>query len=432
MKSIRIRLLSWFLGCVTLVAIAAGWGVYRSALVDADELFDYQLRQLALSLRDQGIVQELAGPDESYEIVVQIWNAGGARVYLSHPYSDLPERATLGFADVRTESGDWRVFSVQVRGRTIQVAQPKSVRRELARMHAFRTLLPVLVLLPLLAAALWFGAERALRPVSLVTRQVRAREPTLLTPLPEEQLPEEILPLVRALNDLLRRLSAALDVQRAFVADAAHELRSPLTALRLQIQLLDRAPDPEARRGARAQLTAGIERASHLVDQLLTLARSDPDASERPLVPVRLDETARQAVADVAPLAEARGVDLGLAVAEEATFRGDPDALYVLIRNLADNAVRYTPHGGRVDVRVQRREGEAVLEVADTGPGIPAAEHERVFARFYRRHGGDEGGSGLGLAIVKAIAEHHAARIELNDAPGGGLLARVVFPTKSL
>jgi signal transduction histidine kinase len=406
--------------------------VYSSALVDADELFDYQLRQVALALRDQGDVPELTEPEESYEIVVQIWNAGGTLVYLSHPSSDLPQRATLGFDNVRTQSGDWRVFSIQVRGRTIQVAQPESVRRELARTHALRTLLPVLVLLPLLGAALWFGAERALRPVSVVTRQVRARDPKLLTPLLEEQLPEELSPLVRALNDLLRRLSVALDAQRAFVADAAHELRSPLTALRLQIQLLDRTPDPQQHGAAKAQLAAGIERASHLVDQLLTLARSDPDASERPLVPTRLDEAAREAVAEMAPFADARGVDLGLAGAEEVTLRGDPDALRVLIRNLADNAVRYTPRGGRVDVRVQRREGEAVLEVADTGPGIPAADRERVFARFYRRLGGDERGSGLGLAIVKAAAERHSARIELDDAPGGGLLARVVFRTQSL
>ena len=429
MNSIRVRILSWLLGCVTLVTIAAGWGVYRFALADADELFDYQLRQTALSLRDQGVAQASAGSSGSYEIVVQIWNEGGARIYLSHPYSDLPEQAILGFDDVHAESGDWRVFSVQVGGRTIQVAQPMSVRRELARTHALRSLLPVLVLLPLLAVALWFGVVRALGPMSVVAREVGARDPGLLAPLPEEQLPNEIVPLVRALNDLLLRLAAARDAQRAFVADAAHELRSPLTALRLQMQLHDRAPDSQARATALALLAAGIERASRLVDQLLTLARNESDATEGTKVRARLDEIARMAVGDVASFADARGVDLGLAVAEEATVNGDPDALRVLVRNLADNAVRYTPPGGRVDVRVLRREGGTVLEVADNGPGIPAAERERVFGRFYRGDGNDERGSGLGLAIVKAIAMRHDARVELDDARGGGLLARVVFLT---
>lgn len=432
MKSIRIRLLAWLMGSVTVVALAGAWGVYRSALVDADQLFDYQLRQLALSLRDQGVAQALPGPDESYDVVVQIWNEDGVQVYLSHPYSDLPARATLGFADVRTDSGDWRVFSMQLRGRTIQVAQPMSVRRDLARSHALRTLTPVLVLVPLLAVAVWLGVERALRPISGVAREVRARDPASLAPLPEERLPEEVLPLVQALNDLLRRLSIALGAQRAFVADAAHELRSPLTALGLQIQLLDRARDPQSRAEAAAKLAAGVERAARLVDQLLTLARSEPEAAERPGSPVRLDGAARQALSDVASLASARGVDLGLTDAEQAIVEGDAEALGVLIRNLADNAVRYTPCGGRVDVSVRRREGEAVLQVADTGPGIPAAERERVLARFYRMPGGDEGGSGLGLAIVKAIAQRHGGRIELGDAPGGGLLARVVLPAKAL
>ena len=428
MKSIRLRLLSWLLGCAALVVLAAGWGVYRAALVDADALFDYQLRQVALTLRDQGVAQGFADLEEPYDIVVQIWDGAGARIYLSHPASDLPERATLGFEDISTRRGDWRVFSMQMRGRTIQVAQPLSVRRGLARAHALRTLLPVLVLLPLLAGALWYGAERALRPLSAMARELDARDPALLAPLAEERRDKEIHPLVRALNDLLRRLAAAIDKQRAFVADAAHELRSPLTALKLQLQLLDRAADATTRREARARLAAGIERGSHLVEQLLTLARNEPDAGEQVVSPVRLAEIAREAIAEVAPLADAQGVDLGLAHAEEVSVPGDADALRVLVRNLIDNAVRYTPAGGRVDASVRRSEGSAVIEVADTGPGIPETDRIRVFGRFYRGHAGEESGSGLGLAIVKAIAERHGARIELDAADSGGLLARVVLP----
>jgi len=427
-NSIRLRLLSWLLACVALVALAAGWGVYRAALLDADTLFDYQLRQLALSLRDQGVAQGLAGPGESYEVVVQIWDDSGERIYLSHPYSDLPQRATLGFEDVSSPSGGWRVYSVQMHGHTIQVAQPLGVRRELARAHALRTLVPVLVLLPLLAAALWFGADRALRPLLAMARELRARDPALLAPLADEGREAEIRPLVRALNDLLRRLAAALERQRAFVADAAHELRSPLTALKIQVQLLERAPDAAGRRNAGEQLASGIERASHLVEQLLTLARNDADSGGQPFVPVALGDAVREAIAEVAPLADARGVDLGLAGAEEVSVRGDAEALRILVRNLADNGVRYTPRGGRVDASVRAHGQEAVIEVADTGPGIPAAERARVFSRFYRGRVGEESGSGLGLAIVKAIAESHGGRVELASAPSGGLLVRAILP----
>ncbi|HUN70327.1 MAG TPA: histidine kinase dimerization/phospho-acceptor domain-containing protein, partial [Burkholderiales bacterium] len=390
----RLRLLCWLIGSVTLVAMAACWGVYQAVLIDTDALFDYQLRQTALSLRDQGAAPSLKGTEDTFDTVVQIWDEGGRRIYVSHPTSDLPQSAALGFADVHTRNGEWRAFGVRMRGRVIQVAQPVSVRRSLARAHAYRTLLPMLVLLPLLAAAVWLGVARALLPIASVERQVRARDPASLQPLADEGLPREIQPLVRSLNHLLERLSGALAMQRSFVADAAHELRSPLTALRLQLQLLERAPDRRSRRQAQERLAAGIERASHLVNQLLTLARSEPDAGDHPAAPVRLDETARLAIADVAPLADARRVDLGLAGAVEVTVQGESDALRVLARNLADNAVRHTPEGGRVDVTVRRARSEAVLEIADTGPGIPVAERARVLTRFYRRAGEQEGGSG--------------------------------------
>ncbi|HTQ76942.1 MAG TPA: ATP-binding protein [Burkholderiales bacterium] len=434
MSSIRVRLLSWLLGSVTVVAVAAAWGVYQSALVEIDAVADYHLRQLALSLRDQGVAESLPDPEQGFDFVVQIWSEDGVRVYMSQPHSRLPDRATLGFGDLSTRDGVWRVYATQVRGRTIQVAQPMSVRRELARSHALRTLLPMFALLPLLALAVWFGVQRALRPIAAVAGEVRRRDPDSLEPLPEGDLPEEFVPLARALNTLLGRLGATLESQRMFVADAAHELRSPLTALRLQVQLLDRARDPGARRDASAQLAAGLERAVRVVNQLLTLARSehaDPAAAPSP---VRLDEVARQAVGEVAAQAEARGVDLGVTAAEHVTVQGEADALRALARNLVENAVHYTPGGGRVDVSVRGRSGEALLEVADTGPGIAAADRERVFGRFFRRpaaSAADPGGSGLGLAIVRAVAERHGGRIELGSAPGGGLLARVTFPIRA-
>jgi len=223
-------------------------------------------------------------------------------------------------------------------------------------------------------------------------------------------------------------LDAAFQRQRAFVADAAHELRSPLTAVRLDLQLLDRAPDEAARMVARANLGAAVDRAIHLLEQLLTLARNEPRDERDELSQIPLEAAAASGIADTHALAMARHIDLGLDADPTAVVRGDRDALRTLVRNLVDNAVRYTPQGGRVSVRIRNTAAGALLEVADTGTGIPVPDRERAFDRFYRRANTPEGGSGLGLAIVRAIADRHGARISLNDAPGGGLLVTVDFP----
>jgi two-component system OmpR family sensor kinase len=238
--------------------------------------------------------------------------------------------------------------------------------------------------------------------------------------------------VVQALNDLLARLRAALERERAFMADAAHELRTPLTALHLQTGMVARASDANEREAALSTLGSGVQRAIRLVEQMLALARQEPRAdTER--VPVRLDDLAREVVAELVPLADAGRIDLGIAVAQPATVAGDADALRTLLRNLVDNAVRYTPPGGRVDLSVEAPVPEpptgARLTVTDDGPGIAPSERARVFDRFYRRPGTAPPGSGLGLAIVKAIADAHGASVQLADGPDGkGLAVSVTFP----
>jgi signal transduction histidine kinase len=245
-----------------------------------------------------------------------------------------------------------------------------------------------------------------------------------------------VAPLVGELNRLLARLAEAIDAQRAFVADAAHELRSPLTALRLQLQLLARAPDEAAREAARDKLGAAIERSMHLVEQLLTLARNEPEGARSQLQPshlkpLALDEVARVGIADAHALAAARGTELSLDAPHSVVVQGDSDALRILVRNLIDNAVRYTPANGSVRVHVAAETGGgARIEVDDSGAGIPPAERERAFDRFFRRDGSAEGGSGLGLAIVKAIADRHGATVALGESPLGGLRVTVAFPSE--
>ena len=436
MSSLRARLLAWLLAGVLGVGAVGGWIVYRNALAEADAFFDYHLRQTALILRDQP-VQYLLAPqfqpaEPSYDFVVQVWSLDGVRVYLSRPHAVLPEITTLGFSTVATSEGSWRVFGVQALTRVIQVAQPMSVRRQRAAELALETLKPFALLLPVLALVIWFAVGHALEPLQRLTALVKARRVDALDPLPDPGLPDEVQPLVAALNDLLVRLRGALARERAFMADAAHELRTPLTALHLQMGMLARASGESERTAAMSTLAAGVQRAIRLVEQLLALARQEPRA-ETQHSPVRLDELAREIVAELVPLADARHVDLGVAAAQPATVEGDADALRTLLRNLVDNAVRYTPSGGRVDVAVAAPAPGALsgtrLTVSDDGPGIPAEERARIFDRFYRRPGTEPPGSGLGLAIVKAIAEAHGARVTLADGPGGkGLAVAVTFP----
>jgi two-component system OmpR family sensor kinase len=240
-------------------------------------------------------------------------------------------------------------------------------------------------------------------------------------------LPDEVRPLVQELNLLFGRVRTAFDAQQNFVADAAHELRTPLAALKLQTQSLERADSPEARQVAVGRLSAGIERATRLVEQLLVLARQEANAAPRQAVDMA--GIARRAVADLIGVAQARDIDLGLQRADAAEVQGQPDALTILLRNLVDNAIKYTPSGGTVDVSVLADGRAVTVLVEDSGPGIPAEERERVFDRFYRVPGSDAAGSGLGLAIIKSIAERHGAKLTLGESARlGGLEAKVTFP----
>jgi len=234
--------------------------------------------------------------------------------------------------------------------------------------------------------------------------------------------------MVTELNALLGRLREAIETQKRFTEDAAHELRSPLTALQLQIQLVERARTPGELREALDALRSGAKRASHLVEQMLTMARLEPEAAHEAAAAVDLEAVAASVVAELEPLAEAKGVAVRLERVAPAFVNGQAQALHTLSRNLLDNAIRYTPAGGRVTLQVRTQDGHAVLQVEDTGPGIPAEERERAFDRFYRLPGTGTQGSGLGLAIVKHIADAHRAEISLGEADQGkGLRVTVRF-----
>lgn len=279
MQSIRKTLLWWLSGGLLAGIVAATFLIYAQARQEANALFDYQMQQVAAALPSQWIdppPPALAGIAHDDDVVIRIWDDTGRSLYLSHARPDLPTQAELGFSDVVTPEGTWRVYSVAFGPAVVQIAQPYSARHEVAARMALRTVVPLLILLPLLAWLVWLAVGRGLSPLGTVARQVQTRDAAALSPLPTHGLPAEIRPLTTALNDLLARLGGALAHQRAFVADAAHALRTPLAALKLQLQVADRAQSEDERRAAHADLHRGVERMIRLVGQLLTLARQGP------------------------------------------------------------------------------------------------------------------------------------------------------------
>ncbi|WP_431097859.1 ATP-binding protein [Polaromonas aquatica] len=460
--SLRRRLLWFVLAAIFLAALLQAATAYRGALQQADAMFDDHLQQMARSLRSGiplNVPMEEADEDDRFEVYVQIWGQDGTQIFRS-TRSALPPRAVLGFSDVEAHGNRYRVYTLQTALQTVQIAQDLDARSARARTLALRAVLPFAYLTPLLMLAVWWVISRSLAPIERARRQVAGRLADDLSPLANDGLPDEVRPLVEELNLLFGRVRGAFEAQRHFVADAAHELRSPLTALKLQAQALRRNDEePAAREAAIARLNQGIDRAIRLVEQLLVLAREEaagtaqtedgasPGLASVAATLVDLRDIVKLAVADVLPHAGHRQIDLGLSGTEPlkaVQVKGHSEALRILLRNLLDNAVKYTPVGGQVDVSLGLQDGQPVLLVEDSGPGIAAEDRHRVFDRFYRAASvtaaaGEsanpahpvltpETGSGLGLAIVKVIAERHGATLQLGTSERlGGLRVEVRF-----
>lgn len=433
--TLRRQLLLGLLSVTLFCTLLAGAFMYWKLLEEANELFDYELRTLAITVptRGTGIAAAAMHGDPEETVVIQVWDPQGHLVYASAP-RPLPVASALGYGNVAQRGERWRVYLASRGGDRVQVAQALSAREELAAGVAFRSLTPFLFMIPVLALLMWVVVGRGLSPLRRLATLVAGRSPNALQALPNEGHPPELVPVVSALNNLLRRLEHALNSQRAFVADAAHELRSPLTALKLQMQLAERAEDSVQRQAAFDKLHDRLERAIHLVQQLLVAARHENMPRDRLPAKVDLLDLAQACVADRYVTASVKGIDLGIpSSAVRAVIEGHADDLHTLLGNLVDNALRYTQPGGWVDVTIDRDHDLLCLRVMDNGPGIPAHERTRVFGRFYRGQGHEEWGSGLGLAIVSSIAAAHGAAVRLDDNPSGrGLCVTVSFDASSV
>ncbi|MDP2752134.1 MAG: ATP-binding protein [Rhodocyclaceae bacterium] len=441
MNSIRSHLLLWQITALVVTGLLVSVITYLLAWDAFNRIRDNGLEQIAYSIVRHGVEydSEEAVKNDQGQFVSQIWSADNNLIFSS--LDDVgPDPQTPGWHRVIWENTEWRVYALKEGGLTIQVATTSASREQKFMAIAPWLLVPFAVLVIVLGLLIRAAVGRALIPLENIRNEIGSRGVASLRALDTRGMPEEIEPLVAALNDLLARLDEALSAQRRFIADAAHELRTPLTAVKLQTQIVRRSPENEHREAALTQLENGVDRATHLVTQLLRMARLEPSANNPSpsannlspcahAIPVDLKELAKQSIAEFSTLAEARHIDLGLLTADPITVLGQPDALLIMLNNLIDNAVRYTPPGGRVDVSVQQDELQGLLTVTDTGPGISESERDRVFERFYRlTDTSDHTGSGLGLAIVRQVVTLHGGQIVLLDTPGGGLTVRVTLP----
>ncbi|MFL9964211.1 ATP-binding protein [Paraburkholderia sediminicola] len=430
MTSIRRWLLGWLIFGMAAAAAVAGFGIFHTAREEASELFDYELRTVALSMPSNltGVGDgEHRDPDlgdlADDRIVIGIWDRGGELIYHS-VHAPVLARLPEGFNTVERGDYHWRTFGVDQKDRYVQVAQPVSVREDLALKLALHTLWPLALLVPVTIVLVLLVVARGLGPIGGLSRALSTRSIDSLEPLRlDGSVPVEIKPLVQALNDLLQRLHTASQAQRTFIADAAHELRSPLAALKLQLQAASRDGSLKGEGQTLERVEGRVNRIIHLVQQLLTLAREDAHPVTS-MVPVSLRRIGEQAVGDLSLLAETKEIDLGLECEGARTpsdaymVLAEPHGMSVLLGNLINNSIRHTPRGGRVDVILKRAGERVAFEVVDSGSGIPEAEMERVFDRFYRGEDARGEGSGLGLAIVSRIAERHQLGLSLRDNEG--------------
>ena len=454
--SIRYRLLIILLSSVSLTWGAGVVASYFGTIEEEEEVFDAQLAQsakvllslfsihleernlyLAESALPDVLLEENIGQiDYPYEkkLLFQIWSEKDQRVILRSASAPSHRLSTVntGFTDILIDDQHWRIFSISDsdHGIQVQVGSSHAMRGALASEFALRAMLPMLATLPIITILIWFATSKALRPVYRLAREVKSRSPLQLRAVEANYIPTEIRPLVDALNSLFDRLQTVLENERRFTTDAAHELRTPLTGLKTQAEVALRANNEPVRQRALKYLVSATDRLGHITQQLLTLARLDPETGITDPETIRPGTLVSELVAELSPQALEKQIEISVTDRSKSTIEGHPAAVGILIRNLVDNAIRYTPIHGTVEVGLRENASQLVLTVADNGPGIPDDEQKRVLERFYRQPGNIETGSGLGLSIVQRIAELHQASLEFRRSSFGGLEVVVAFPLK--
>ncbi len=435
--SIRKRLLSTMLSTLLVLAVGASSVTYMRARSDVNKLFDYEMEQmvyaLAMHIASHPELTEEPLLRIEHDFVTQVWSKSGRLLFSSKPGTGPVTVLENGFSDYGGSTG-WRTFTTGGGNYVLQAAHPQTLRRKLAADIALNAMLPIVAIVPIGGALIWLLLGYGLAPLRSIAREVESRDPKVLLPLSLSGRPSEIMPLVYSLNDLLGRLDRALKVEREFIADASHELRSPVTALQLQLELLESTREESGRAELIADIRQGVSRISRLIEQILTLARLDPDYGAQTET-IRLQEFITGIYENLQPQAAAKSIRFTMIRSTmNANFpvciTGDATSLHALLRNLVDNAIRYTPVNGAVTIELNKSDKGAEISITDTGPGMPRDIRRKAFARFYR---GDKvsgtSGTGLGLAIARRAADRLGASLTLEDGrTGSGLTAVVGFP----
>ena len=442
-ESVQLKLSFTLSLAILVVALVAGVFSFLSAFDEAHELQDDVLRQMAQLMDRQRLstaaptndTRRLKDADEESRVIVQGLgeaNPSGASVDAGGTLS-LPTTLADGLHTLDVGGEMFRVLvKTTAAGERIAVAQESGFRNEIARDGALRTVMPFLILVPALLLIVADLVRKMFQPIAALSREIDQRAEQELHPVEDSHLPVEVRPFAVAINRLLARVGQSMDSQRRFVADAAHELRSPLTALSLQAERLAEAEMSDLARERLTVLRQGIERGRSLLDQLLTLAKAQ-SAADAPKSPASVQSIYRRVLEDLMPLAEAKHIDIGAEGTQDAEVLVSELDMIAVVKNLVDNAIRYTPEGGRVDLSVSISSGKAELRIQDNGPGIPLAERDRVFDPFYRTLGSEQIGSGLGLSIVQTIAQRIGAEIRLSFADESqqiGLNVAVIVPMR--
>ena len=441
LPSLRRRLLFLLLGGYLGFSVLILVLLYHHTHHEVDELLDEQLRQVAVNLlliaehwpENQPLPASPLLENGKPRFRFQILTADGAIRFRSPEAPLAAVRGADAYVDHFDADGHWRelLLTAENGRHRAWVAENHGYRDALIEETIAHVLFPLLFGLPLLGLWVWLATGHGLAPLVTLTRQLENRGADRLGRLSEVEVPCEVRPLVDALNRLLAEVEHALNAERRFTAEAAHELRTPLAALQAQTQVALRARDAQEGRHALEQLRQGLERSVHLVEQMLVLARLDPERGlpdDEQLERVALGQLAEEVCAELGHAILDKNLEFDLLTDPQAAYLGQRDWLRVLMRNLVDNAIRYTPAGGRVVVRVWRAAGTVGFAVEDSGPGIPAADRRAALARFRRLDSSGQTGSGLGLSIVSRVCELHGASLELATAAEGGLAVRVVFP----
>lgn len=445
MKSIHRYLLLSLIAALSIGTLLVALFLYGKSAEEINELYDSNMKELAgvIGTRfNASRVSESANADanshlhhaailEEEEFLIQVWNKSGELIYTTHPLIEFPLQAKRNFFTVNYQHKKWRVFIIENAHGLIQVSQPQEARHIYIWSLAKGLLLPLLLQIPLIGFLIWMAVGHSLKPLDRISKAIQSRSASSLEHLDLDITPKEIQPVINEINSLLTRLENAIELQRNFTSNAAHELRTPLAALQLQIDVLARCKTEQERVAAISTLQKGIGRASTLVAQLLTLARLGSEQSIQQTV-IELNQIVKPVIEDHLDQAAAKHIDMGFYEMPSLYIKGNAEAIVIVVRNLIDNAVRYSVPGSKVDVITYSTDSSVVLEVQDGAERIAEAERQRIFDRFYRgysSHGST--GSGLGLAIVKDVVEQHQGHIQVRSRPDfPGNVFEVSFPNQ--